>query len=349
MIRGLRANGVDVIPVAARQHFSKGVVPPDDLHVNVVDVPPRGRSWHARVDMVRRPRSNLRRGAFAERMRECAAGADVMHLEETETAWAAVGSAIPSLVHIHYLTRRDRPLGSPFHKSFYSTLEFVLAERAAARHNVELVASSPLVAGRLRALAPRATVTLAPLTLDPAGYARASLEEPVAGIIGTGSWAPTAAAMRRLTSMVWPLVEARVPGASLQIAGRSTDRLGLRGAGIDVVGEVDSSSTFLQGIAVLLYPIARGSGMKVKVLEALACGIPVVTTPEGAEGIAASDGVVVETEDAALALAAVELLRDHEARQERGRAAHELFQKRYAPEVATAPLVDLYRRMAERG
>lgn len=89
--------------------------------------------------------------------------------------------------------------------------------------------------------------------------------------------------------------------------------------------------------------------MKVKVLEALACGVPVVTTPEGAEGIAPNDGVIVEVDDGALADAAAELLRDTAARKERGAAALRAFQTHYAPEIATRPLVDLYRRMLERG
>jgi len=348
LILGLRANGVEVVPVAARQHFSSHVVSPADLGVELVDVPPRVRSLRARVDMLRRPRGHLSRTAFGERVRELTAGADVLHAEETETAWANLDCVVPSVLHIHLVTLRDRSLGSPFHKRFYSTLEFALSERVAARRYLALAASSPLIADHLRAIAPRADVTFAPLSLDPSGYGRANLEQPIAGIIGTGGWEPTAAAMRRLVDDVWPLVRSTVPEASLKVAGRLTGRIGLRGTGVEVLGEVDSGAVFMEGLSVLLYPIARGSGMKVKVLEALACGVPVVTTPEGAEGIVPNDGVIIETDTRALADAAAELLRDVGARRQRGDAALATFRERYAPGVATRPLVDLYRRMSER-
>ncbi len=82
-----------------------------------------------------------------------------------------------------------------------------------------------------------------------------------------------------------------------------------------------------------------------KVLAAIASGVPVVTTPAGAEGIDADEGVVVETDDRRLANAALELLRDPAARREHAAARRAAFHRRYAPKPATEPLVDLYRRM----
>ena len=89
--------------------------------------------------------------------------------------------------------------------------------------------------------------------------------------------------------------------------------------------------------------------MKVKVLEAMASGVPVVTTPAGAEGIEPTDGVVVLEEPAALAFAAAELLTDEKARP-RAWVVQLVsdFERRYAPMPATEPIVELYRRMARR-
>jgi glycosyltransferase involved in cell wall biosynthesis len=82
------------------------------------------------------------------------------------------------------------------------------------------------------------------------------------------------------------------------------------------------------------------------VLESLASGVPVVTTPAGAEGIGPSAGVSVHTEPEALAAAASELLSDEDVRQERGAAARAEFERRFTPSPATEPLVELYGRMA---
>jgi glycosyltransferase involved in cell wall biosynthesis len=138
-----------------------------------------------------------------------------------------------------------------------------------------------------------------------------------------------------------------VPEARLAVAGRGTESLGLNGLNrVDVVGEVPSSSAFFSQLSVLLFPLERGSGMKVKVLEALACGVPVVTTPAGAEGIAPTEGVVVCTSDEELADAAARILADEAERRERGLAARCTFTEQYSPLPATAPVVELYGRMA---
>jgi glycosyltransferase involved in cell wall biosynthesis len=278
---------------------------------------------------------------------ELARDADVVHLEETETAWCDRGIATPSVLHLHYLVRRDRDLGAPWQRQFRDVLEQRRAEWTALRTHRHLVASSPLVAEELRRDAPGAEVVLAPITLDPSLYPPAPLDgPPVAGIIGTAAWPPTAEAMRELVDTVWPLIRRRVPEARLIIAGRGTGALGLVGPGVEVRGEVESASAFLHGLSVLLFPQRRGSGMKVKALEAIASGVPVVTTAAGAEGIAPNDGVIVSEEPAVLADAAVELFADADARRERGAAALAAFAAGYAPGPATRPLVELYSRLA---
>jgi glycosyltransferase involved in cell wall biosynthesis len=349
LLRGLQEHGVEVAALAARQQFSQPDEPPADLPVEVVAVAPEPRRWRTRFNRLRRPRGELGRGEFAERVREAAGGADVLHLEETETAWCDEGLGLPSLVHVHFLVRRDRSWGAPWQKGFRDVLELALAERAAVRRHRYLVASSSVVADALRAAAPKAEVVLAPLALDPRYYRPAPLDgPPTAGIIGTALWPPTAEAIRRLVTRVWPHVQRRQPDARLLVAGRGTRALaGLEGIpGVEVVGEVDAAPEFFSRLSVLLYPLERGSGMKVKTLEAIATGVPVVTTASGAEGIAPNDGVVTSSEDEALASAAAAILEDEAERRHRGAAARATFERDHTPLPATAPLVDLYARMA---
>jgi glycosyltransferase involved in cell wall biosynthesis len=113
-----------------------------------------------------------------------------------------------------------------------------------------------------------------------------------------------------------------------------------------MVGEVASAGEFLRSLSLLLFPLRRGSGMKVKVLEAIATGVPVVTTPAGAEGIRPNDGVVVAEDDVSLGLVAADILRDEDERRRRGEAARTTFLSHYTPKVATEPLAELYRRMS---
>jgi glycosyltransferase involved in cell wall biosynthesis len=347
LLRGLALHGVEVRAVAARQHFATAGPVPDDLQVEVLDVPPPA-GLRRQLARLQRPRDRLD-GEFAARVRELARDVDVVHLEETETSWCDRGIDRPSVVHVHFRIRMDRPLGKPWRNEFRYVLEHAAAERLAARRHRYLLASSPVVAESLRRLALRAEVVVAPLALDPQYYPVGTpTGEPVAGLIGTAAWAPSGAAAHRLLDRIWPLVSRRVPDARLLVAGRGTLALGgpQAGAGVEILGEVASAPAFLRRLGLLLYPAPRGSGMKVKVLEAMACGVPVVTTRSGAEGIASCRGVLVAESDAELADLAIRLLHDADERRERGAAARETFLNHYVPAPATAPLVELYERMA---
>jgi glycosyltransferase involved in cell wall biosynthesis len=348
LLKGLAEHGVEVSALAARQHWAAPGEPPAWAPVTVVDVEEEQRTVANRLRSLRQPVTSLARGSFEARVRELAAGADVLHLEEIAAAASGAGVRAPSLVHLHYLVRLDRDFGPPWRSQFRRVLEFMRAERAAVRRHRWLVASSPVVAIELRRLAPKAEVVHAPLALDPADYPPAPLDgPPVAGLIGSADWPPTAAALRRVLTDVWPELRRLAPHARLRIAGRGTERLAERAPdGVELLGPVPSAGEFLRGLSVLLYPLERGSGMKVKVLESIASGLPVVTTPAGAEGIEAPEGVVVEQDAPALARVTARLLADESERRARGSAARSAFESRYSPRVATEPLVALYARMA---
>jgi polysaccharide biosynthesis protein PslH len=117
--------------------------------------------------------------------------------------------------------------------------------------------------------------------------------------------------------------------------------------GVEWRGRVESAADFLRELGVLLYPLSRGSGAKVKVLEALALGLPVVTTPAGAEGVGAAGGLLVETDDDRLAASVVALCDDQQARREAGAAARRTFALHHSPQAAAAAVGELYERMLE--
>jgi glycosyltransferase involved in cell wall biosynthesis len=351
MLRGLAAHGVEVRAIAARAAaWGTRGDPPEDADVEVVETTPEPPGWRTRLRRLRRPVGELAQSELGERVRDEARNADVLHLEEVDTAWCSEGANAPSAMRLHYLVRRDRGFGVPWRREFRWLVQLELAERWAIRRHPVLIAASPVIAHELAARAPRANVEVIPFCLDPEDYPSATLDrEPTAGIIGTAAWPPTAGAIRTLLADTWPQVRRLVPSARLLIAGRGTASLSDLDdqRDVDVLGEVPSASEFLRRLSVLVYPLTRGSGMKVKVLESIASGVPVVTTPAGAEGIDAGDGVVVETDSRRLAAATADLLRDEGERAERGAAAKAAFLDRYAPLPATEPLVELYRRMAE--
>jgi glycosyltransferase involved in cell wall biosynthesis len=306
--------------------------------------------WQARWGRLASPGGALARGLFAERLRACAADADIVHMVELHAASAQQLVDRPTVVQLHCLTLRDREIRYPWRREDRTSLELLRTERRVRRRASWLLVNSTEMADALAGKTPRSRIVVAPLALDPRHYVpRASLESPVAGLIGTARWPPTANAVKRLLARVWPLVLERRPDARLILAGAGMEAsaFGPHASlpGVEWRGQVPSATAFLRELGLLLYPLTAGSGAKVKVLEALALGIPVVTTRDGAEGLGSRDGVVVEVDDARIADSAVALLGDLGARRAAGARAHENFMSNHIPEPAAAPVVELYERV----
>jgi glycosyltransferase involved in cell wall biosynthesis len=353
MIRGLVAHGVDVQAVAANLRPELPGEVPDDLPIEVVLTPHPSRA-RTRWLRFKQPYGLLATTSFAPLVAERAQTADVVHFVELSAATLIPQIDRPALTQVHCLTRRDRDVRPPWTRDGRLAIELLRAERRIFRQSRWILANSREVAEPLARLAPHARVAAAPLPLDPAGYAlRAPLDAPVAGLIGTAVWPPTANAVERLLTRVWPLVLERRPDARLLLAGFGMDRDAFSHLpdlpGVEWRGTVASATGFLRELGVLLYPLDRGSGAKIKVLEALALGVPIVTTPDGAEGIGGRGGIVVETADHAIADATAALLGDAAVRQAAGAAAYDTFAEHHAPLPATVPLIELYEQMAASG
>lgn len=296
------------------------------------------------------PGGALIRGRFAERLRELATGVDIVHVVEVRASGALWMLDRPAVLQLHSLTLRDRQVWRPWASEDRDALEILRAERRALRRADWVLVNSQEVSDGLPPWIAPSHRAVAPLALDAAHYTpRASLEHPVAGLIGTAQWPPTTNAVRRLLGHVWPLVLEWRPTARLMLAGEGMEASAF-GAGADLPGvqwrgRVPSASDFLRELGVLLYPPATGSGVKVKVLEALALGVPVVSTREGAEGLLDLGGVTLEEEDERIAAATVALLDDPAARRDAGDRAHANFLANHTPLVAAAPVVALYERI----
>jgi glycosyltransferase involved in cell wall biosynthesis len=349
LLRGLAAAGVEQqVLCAVRRGIPLDAIPAD-LPVEAMELdPPSAR--RARWDRWFDPQGILRRGPFVDRVAEVSRGFDVVHFVDTHPGLLVGAVDRPAVVQIDRSTLADQDVWHLWRAEDREALVLWRGERRVCRRARWLLTNSEEVAARLRRSAPRAQVAVAPLALDPGLYEPpANLRSPAVGLIGTAAWPPTANAVRRLVTRVWPRVRAEEPGATLHLAGRGMERerfaaLG-EAEGVTWRGFVPSAADFIRELGVMCYPVSRGSGTKVKVLEAQALGLPVVTTREGAEGLAPSDGVVVETDDEALAAATVRLLRDPAARDAAGAAGRAAFESDHTPVPAAAPVIALYERM----
>ncbi len=170
-----------------------------------------------------------------------------------------------------------------------------------------LMALSDTDLGVLRAFLPQVPAFLSPVAWEAAGPAAAAPRHggPVL-LMGNFAHAPNADGLRWLLAEVWPRVRAQCPQARLQLAGQHLPA-GLAddpSIGLQVLGFVDEVQPLLAGAAVALVPYRFGGGIKIKALEAMSQGCPVVATRVGSEGLGAVDGVHLRVADTAEAFAA---------------------------------------------
>jgi glycosyltransferase involved in cell wall biosynthesis len=171
---------------------------------------------------------------------------------------------------------------------------------------------------------------------------------------GDFGYEPNIDAATRLIQDILPRVRHQVPEASVQIAGpRPPEALRrLAASDVEVAGWLPDLAPVMERAACMVAPLRLGAGMKNKILEAMAAGLPVVTTPMGCDGLAVRDGehVLVGSSAADLADATVRVLVDPRLRHRLGDAARRYVREHHAWEDVAARYERLYRDViAERG
>jgi glycosyltransferase involved in cell wall biosynthesis len=206
----------------------------------------------------------------------------------------------------------------------------------------------------LVALAPEKPVAIVPNGVDAASYRPIPLRaatEVAAGprllFFGTLDYRPNVDAARWLVREIWPAICQSFPHAELAIVGArptAAVRALSRRAGVVVHGDVPDVRPHLAVADIVVVPLRFGAGSRLKVLEALAAGRPVVSTPLGCEGLAVRDGChVLLAADAPGFVAALDrLCRGERLRAALARAGRQLVEERYDWSRITPQLLALY-------
>ncbi len=146
-------------------------------------------------------------------------------------------------------------------------------------------------------------------------------------VVFTGAlfWYPNVDAVIWFASRIWPLIRREVPVARFAIVGREpAAEVQILGglSGVEVVPNVADVRPYLARAAVCVAPLRCGGGTRLKILEALASGRPVVSTSVGVAGLELIGGrdLCVVDDPPAFAAACVELLRNSDLRTSLGQA-----------------------------
>ena len=353
LLRGLVARGHRVTAFAAcglpggdptHGLFSN---PPYDLRVYPH---PTRTGWLRKLEAARRPHAYVFSPALHRDLsRVLGGGFDLLHLEELWAGWLGLNVADRAVLTVHNLYAIDLAGQRSAAPLRYLTTKW--AERRLLRHYPNVVTLTPRLTDWVRRVNPLARVKTIPLGLALDHYAFTPPEDhhpPTVGLIGTYSWAPTLSAAERLLDHLWPAIQRRVPQARLQLVGRRAKAmLAGRCLGLNVSVEEDVSDIipYFRRLDVLLYAPTHASGMKVKVLEAMALGVPVVTNAEGAEGLPVEDGTQVglAEDDEGLVERTVALLESQARRQRQAGRAREFVTAHCSGAAALDATEEYYR------
>jgi glycosyltransferase involved in cell wall biosynthesis len=174
--------------------------------------------------------------------------------------------------------------------------------------------------------------------------------EPAILMIGDFNYAPNKDGACFFVSQVWPAIRTQLPGTQLWFVGKNSNPQMLEWNGKDgitVTGMVDDVKQYLARAMVSIAPLFVGTGTKLKILEALAAGVPVVTTTLGAEGIDATNGVDILLADTAreFALHCLRLLEDRAERERLTQAGQALIRQKYDISVMSRSVLHCYDQL----
>ena len=204
-----------------------------------------------------------------------------------------------------------------------------------------ILAASEKDAARARAIAPSAQVSVYPnaIPFTPLPSCAGPGEPQVVAFSGNLEYHPNLSAVRFFQSEVWPYLRRRFPDLVWRVIGKNPQVVKNFTCGdprIQVTGPVDDAVRELARAQVAVAPLLSGSGTRLKIIEAWAAGLPVVSTTLGAEGLPARDGesLLVADTGPGFAAAVARLLVSPGLRRKLGARGRTLVEQQFTWEAA---------------
>lgn len=167
--------------------------------------------------------------------------------------------------------------------------------------------------------------------------------------VGTMYWPPNIDGIEWFVDKVYPLIYAQKPEVVFDLVGarppQSLLELNKQDRGINVTGYVKDLSPYMQHAGVFIVPLRAGGGMRVKILEALAQSLPVVTTSIGCEGILveSSKHLLIADSPEQFSQAVLKILCDRTFADELGFHGRKLIEEQYDYQIACKAIDKAYQ------
>lgn len=174
-------------------------------------------------------------------------------------------------------------------------------------------------------------------------------ESPSICYIGSMDWLPNREGIDWFLEKVWPKVQSQFPELKFFIAGRNfpDDFPDKPYPNIEVVGEVENSRGFVKSKSMLVVPLFSGSGIRVKILEAMAEGTTVISTTIGSEGIGATNGenILIADDADAFARQIKHCLKDPSFSKRIGENSRNFVKQHYDNKMIVEDLLKFYKTL----
>lgn len=284
---------------------------------------------------------------------------DLVHADQLNMApFALALDGVPAVLDLHnavwtIVERMARAAHGP--KRWLLLLERARLRRYegwACRQAAAVLAVSEADKAALQAVAGNVPIDVVPIAIDVAGQPMIErADRPRAALsVATMFWPPNVDGVCWFGREVYPQIVQAQPDAPFYVIGArpaaAVQSLAAQQRGIVVTGYVQDLKPYQQQTAAFVVPLRSGSGMRVKILEAFAQGLPVVSTTIGYEGIAADPNqhLLVADTPRGFADAVLSLVREPERGRQLAQAARRLAEQRYDWRAVCPALATTYAR-----
>ena len=212
-----------------------------------------------------------------------------------------------------------------------------------------IVPITPVDEEELLQLNPQAHSMVIPCGINPEELKPQAVEPDYdVTYLASFDWPPNVQGVEWFLEKVWPIIIRKRPATTFALGGRDLPAsiANRHLTGVTVVGPVQSMPDFISRGRVVAIPLLAGSGMRIKIVENMALGKAMVSTPVGAEGIELKDSanILLADNPAAFAQNIIDLLENPEKRQSVATAARSNVEEHYNTFRLGRQLLDFYQK-----
>jgi len=259
------------------------------------------------------------------------------HVPKTNIPSILVEQTIEYMVYKHYVDNEVPWILKPIYMIDVAKLRFW--EQFYWKRTNQLVAVAEPDKKFMQKLIPGIDVDIIPNGVDAAFFAEKRVEKlhPPRVMYGVTNfeWLQNVEAVDELIDEVWPTVHKRVPEAILWIVGRMIPerlvKLARERKDIEITESIPDARDAYQAASVMVTPIRGSGGTRLKILEAMAAGLPVISTNVGVDGLNLEEGkhALISDNSKGLAEETIKLLKDPKRAEKIGRAGQEFVREHF--------------------